>query len=237
MAPPYWSVRLAADDKDNGLFTPTPTAPFFFQGVRRVALAGGVFKEEEPASVTFELEAPSAQDARVLAQHKLGQLRRRAGVAVREAPVIWVARLADEAESSLRFLEQAKELLDAEQFELAVVAAQIHLEVHVRVLVEMTAEASPSPLLTTVIAGQRSWAPHERWLRPILELLFRVKLADCPVWIEYREVHLQRRNAVVHRGQEIDADSAKASLDTVSAFWLWLNDAATAAAGASATKP
>ena len=152
---------------------------------------------------------------------------------MREAPVIWVARLADEAESSLRYLEQAKELLDDEPFDLAVVAVQIHLEVHVRVLVEMTAEAQFSPLLDAVISGQRSWGPHERWLQPVLEALFGIKMADCPVWSDYKDAHLQRRNAVVHRGQEIDADSAKASIDTVSALWLWLNDAATRATGSS----
>jgi hypothetical protein len=58
-------------------------------------------------------------------------------------------------------------------------------------------------------------------------------MSDCPVWGDYKDAHLQRRNAVVHRGQEIDADSAKASIDTVSALWLWLNDAATRATGSS----
>jgi hypothetical protein len=122
-------------------------------------------------------------------------------------------------------------LLHEERFEMAVVAAQIHLEVQVRVLVEMTAEASSSSLLAAVISGQRRWAPHERWLQPILEALFGTRMADCPAWADYIDTHVPRRNAVVHSGQEIDSDSAKASLDTVSAFWLWLNEAATAAAG------
>jgi hypothetical protein len=232
MALPYWSVRLASDERDNGLLSGAGIEGVW-QGVRKLSLTGGVLEGEEPASVTFELEAQDADEARVLAQHKLGELRRSVGVEVREAPVVWIARLADEAESSLRYLEQAKELLDEERFELAVVAVQIHLEVHVRVLVEMIAEASSSPLLRTVISGQRNWAPHERWLQPILEVLLGVKLADCPFWIEYKDAHVQRRNAVVHRGQEIDAGSAKASLDTVSKFWLWLNEVATAATGVS----
>jgi hypothetical protein len=211
---------------------PPTSRPRFFQDVRWVTLKGGVLEGEEPASLTLELQARNAQDARVLAQHKLGELRRRAGIPVRQAPVVWVARLADGHASSLRFLEQAKELLEAESFELAVAAAQIHLELQVRVLVEMIAERTGSLLLAAVIGKQARWAPHERWLRPVLEALLGVKMTDCEAWTPY-EAHVARRNGVVHAGQEIDADSAKASLDTVSALWLWLNDAATAATDAS----
>lgn len=231
MSLPFWSVRLSPDVGDGGVLT-TLGGRVTGQGVRSVWLQGGVTDGEEPATITFELEARDAQEARLLAQRRLGELRRRAGIAVIEAPVIWVARLADERESSLRFLEQAKELLGEERFEMAVVAAQIHLEVHVRVLVEMTAEASASPLLAAVIAAQRRWAPHERWLRPILEALFAVKLDASPAWSDYVNAHVPRRNGVVHAGQEIDADSARASLATVSDLWLWLNDAATAAGSA-----
>jgi hypothetical protein len=232
MALPYWSVRLASDDSENGLLSSDHGSPTG-QGVRSVSLIGGVVDGEEPATITFELEAQDAQWARVLAQHRLGELRRRAGLDARRSPplVVWVARLADEPESSLRFLHQAKDSLDEERFEMAVVAAQIHLEVQVRVLVEMTAEALSSSLLAAVISGQHRWAPHERWLQPILEALFSIKMAACPAWADYIDSHVPRRNAVVHRGQEIDAESAKASLDTVSAFWLWLNKAATAATG------
>jgi hypothetical protein len=95
----------------------------------------------------------------VCAQHKLGELKRLEGLLVTEASVVWVVRLADEPESSLRFLDQAKELLGEERVELAVVAAQIHLEVNVRVMVEMIAEAVPSVLIEAVIRSNNAGPP------------------------------------------------------------------------------
>ena len=76
---PYWSVRLASNDGDNGLLSHdagTATG----RGVRYISLSGGTWEGAEPPTVTFELEARNAQEARVLAQHRLGELRRRAGV-------------------------------------------------------------------------------------------------------------------------------------------------------------
>jgi hypothetical protein len=202
-----------------------------WSGLRRVKWRLG--EGDEPDTRTFEFEAPDARTARVLAQREMGEMRRRAGVRDASDGVIWVVRLADEPESSLRFREYANEAIQADNFDFAIVAIQIHLEVHVRVLVEMVAEAAPTPLLNAVIRRQQRWAPHERWLQPILEALFAVPMGDCPVWESYVKEHIPRRNAVVHTGQQIDGDSARASIEVVSALWLWLNDIATAAVGST----
>jgi hypothetical protein len=74
--------------------------------------------------------------------------------------------------------------------------------------------------------------PPERWLQPILGALLSVRMEDCPVWADCEGPHISRRTAVVHSGQPIDGDSARASLETVSQLSLWLNDAAIAATGA-----
>jgi hypothetical protein len=227
MAPSKWSVRLVLGEGEAG-----PISRGF------MAVAGPEIhqasigrdpnqEEDEPDTITFEIDGVDANDARVRCQHKLGELQRHAGLPVRQAPVVWVARLSDEPTSSLRFLSEAKTLVGDEQFEMAVVAAQIHLEVQVRVLVEALATSQPPSVLSAVIAGQHRWAPHERWLHPILDALFGVKMTDSPAWSEYN-AHVSRRNSIVHRGQAIDAASAKASLNAVSELWLWLNQAASA---------
>jgi hypothetical protein len=77
---------------------------------------------------------------------EMAEMRRRAGVPDGPDGVIWVVPLADDAESSLRFREYAKDALDAEEYDLAVATIQIHLEVHVRVLVELIAKTQPSRL-------------------------------------------------------------------------------------------
>jgi hypothetical protein len=192
--------------------------------VRMLAI-GDRSEDGEPPSITFELDAQSAQDARVRGQHKLGEIRRRAALPVQAAPVVWVAKLDDDAASSLRFLGYAEELLESEQYEMSVVAAQIHLEVQIRVLVQMAAASKSDAVLNAVQRHQRRWAPHERWLQPILEALYERKMDECAAWTAYR-AHLDRRNAIVHAGQAIDVDEARASIKAVSVFWQWLNDIA-----------
>jgi hypothetical protein len=227
MSLPWWSVRLVNGEHDRGLI------PHAALGRELRSLELWLGEGDEPDTATFEIQAPDARNARLLAQHELGAMRKRAGVTDGPDDVIWVVRLADEPESSLRFRQYAEDAITEERYDLAVALIQIHLEVQVRVLIEMVGEAAPSALLDAVCRRQQRWAPHERWLQPILEALLSVRMEDCPVWADYKGAHIVRRNAVVHSGQPIDADSAIASLETVSRLWLWLNDAAIAASRAS----
>jgi hypothetical protein len=188
-----WSVRLVNGERDRRISLEHRGV---WPGLRRTEWRLG--EGDEPDTTTFEFEAPDARTARVVAQREMGEMRRRAGVHDAPEGVIWVVRLADEPESSLRFREYASEAIEADNFDLAVATIQIHLKVHVRVLVEMVAEASPSPLLDAVIRRQQRWAPHERWLQPILEALFAAQMGDCPVWEAYVKEHIPRRNAVSH---------------------------------------
>ncbi len=188
---------------------------------------GAIDEADEPGAFTVEIDGADPDDARVRAQHMLGELQRRAKLPVRQAPVVWVARLSDDNPSSLRFLAEAEDLIGNEHSEMAVVAAQIHLEVQVRVLIEAAIEASSESALGVVLLERRVWSPHDRFVQAILVALFGVTVKDYPGWGDYM-AHVSRRGAVVHRGQAIDADSARASVEAVSRFWLWLNAEATA---------
>lgn len=136
-------------------------------------------------------------------QKLLEVLRQEARLELRDAEVVWVAKLDSQPVSSFRFLDQATDALKSEQPEWAVVAAQTHLEIHVRVLAEQTAEAAPSALLDAIMGLQekRQWAPHNPHLQPILEALYGVKMTECEAWSAYR-AHVSRRNAIVH--EEMD---------------------------------
>lgn len=228
MASSRWSVRLVLDDGEFG-----PISRLLIQeleaGIDQTvlprAVGRGASDEWEPATITFDVTASTARDARVLAQHRLGEMRRRGGLRVRESEVVWVARLSDDPNAdSLRFLSLAKQLAEDESPEMAVTAAQTHLEVQVRILVEMTTTTEPSPVFDA-ISGRLKWAPHDPWLRPILERLYGVKMDECHAWAAYK-AHITRRNHVVHRGQSIDDTAAKESIQAVLALWEWLNDIA-----------
>lgn len=221
-----WSVRLAVDERDSG-----PISRVLDQAlthdIRRLTVSRPVGAYDEGADVvTFELAAPDARNARILAQHLLGKVRRAAGLKAQEAPVVWVAPLLPTQSSSHRFLDHARELFESEDgYDLAVVAAQIHLEIQVKILVERTVADDSSRLRGAIVDQRHSWAPHDRWARAILEALFQVRMTDYPRWREY-EAHLTRRNDVAHRGQEIDRAAAQESIEVIEHFWLWLNELA-----------
>ncbi len=233
MALPFWSVRFAVETVDAGPISGVMQAAMG-EGVRSIQIHEPPLQEgdDEPDAFTLELEAATAEDARQVAREKLADLRARAELPSLDSAVLWVARLSDEPASSLRFLAKSEDLVRDEEYALAVVAAQIHLEVQVRILVESVAEVSASPVLEAVIARQSRWAPHERWLQPILEALFEIRFADCPSWGAYKDHHITRRNHVVHEGQEVDRAAAVASIEVVSAVWLWLNEANAGSASA-----
>ena len=224
MSPPKWSVRLAVDETEGGPIS-LALQQALTPDVRRITITGPVGDYDEGADVvTFELEAQDARHARILAQHLLGEVRRSAALKREQARVVWVAPMLATARSSHRFLDHARELFESEDgYDLAVVAAQIHLEIQVKVLVEQ-ALASDSSLLTGALIGQRhTWAPHDRWMKLILEALFGFRVKDYPRWKDY-EVHLARRNDIAHRGQEVDQAAAQESIEVVEHFWLWLID-------------
>ena len=134
-----------------------------------------------------------------------------------------MAPLVHSPESSHRFLRRAKDLISDEEFDLAVVAAQIHLEVQVTTLVRQAIEPDPSPLIKVLMARERGWPPQHEASQRVLEALFGVKVTAFPGWQDYK-THVKRRNDVVHAGASIDRESAEASLQAVSRLWLWLNE-------------
>lgn len=220
-----WSVRLAIDAITNDLMNAMARS---FQLRRIYLLEFGAAKaeEDEPATVTMELEAVDEQEARILGQHLVGEAQAAARLPQRGSTVVWVAPLADADESSLRFLGRAKELIDDEDFDLAVVAAQIHLEVQIATLVRRAVRSDPSASVKLLVGdGDRGWPPQVPAAQRVLEAMLGVKVTTFPRWRDYT-VHLTRRNDVVHAGASVDRESAEASLRVVSELWLWLNGAA-----------
>lgn len=146
-----------------------------------------------------------------------------AGLQGQAARVVWVAPLLPTEGSSHRFLDHARALIEnGDGYDLAVVTAQIHLEIQAKILVEATVASDSSKLTGALLDQRHSWAPHERWARAILEALFEVRMTDYPRWKEY-QAHVTRRNDVAHRGQEVDLAAAQESIAVVEDFWLWLN--------------
>lgn len=218
-----WSVRLAVEPQESG-----PISLMLHQAwrpeLRRISLGGPAGSYDGEADVvTFELEAQDARHARIVAQHILGEVFRAARLPTRQAEVVWVTPLLPSHASSHRFREYARDLVESEDgYDLAVVAAQIHLELQVKILIERIAESDPSPLVGAVVGQRHTWAPHDRWIRAILRALLGAPVTSYPRWRAY-EAHVARRNDIAHRGQEVDLIAAQESIDVAEDLWLWLN--------------
>lgn len=220
-----WSVRFVVDERESGAIS-SMLKIGLVHDVRRLSLSDPSSDDtNEPSTVTFELDAQDGREARILAQHLLGRVKTAAGLKADSSALVWVAPLAGDSESSHRFLEAAEEFMDAERYDMAVVAAQIHLEVHVLTLVDEAMASERSPVARAAVARQRGWAPHHPLAQPLLDAVFGMKVDAFPRWPEYL-AHVKRRNDVAHSGQSVDSESAKDSVAVVSEFWFWLNQAA-----------
>lgn len=219
---PTWVVKLEVERGElKAIDRPLMQDPIG-TGIRMLSLGS----DEEPPTVTFEFPAQDARHARLEAQHRIEKAMRAGGARPRQAAVVWVAPVSAEGVNDLRFLQQARDLLDEELWELAVVAAQIHLEMQVATLAKRATQADSASSLGRLVALQRRWAPHHEAVRVLIEALFNCDVTRFPGWEQYKRTHLERRNDVVHRGQALDEDSARASVELVEAFWIWLLDSA-----------
>jgi hypothetical protein len=166
--------------------------------------------------LTLEVRASSADAARLAARELVTRVHAAAGLLVDELQVLWVAPLDLGHESSHRFLDEARDLFDEERFELAVVAAQIHLELHLVTWLRMFAAADPSAFGAALLASRIEWTQMQPWQRDLFEQLIGRNLSkDFPEWKRY-DTHVRRRNAVVHQGQTVDRESAADSIVVVS---------------------
>ncbi len=213
----WWSVAFVVDEAEA---RPISRREIFEvmhpEGVRRISVGpSGVGESEEVASLKLELQAGNATEAKVRAENLFLQGRRAAGLPDTVPSIAWVIPLTDENSSSVRFLEKAEELLDDEdQSDLAVVAAQIHLEVQVRTLIEHAAE-DDGPAWVSVLMQTRGLGNlNNKQVQGLLRALLDFDITSAPEWPGY-ERHNVRRNAIVHEGQDVEPEEAVDSVTTV----------------------
>ena len=213
------------------------SAPEFVLGsdVRSLSFEGSPTDELlGPEGLTLEVLAGDAGSAETLARWTADRIRQRANLPDAELTVAWVAPLKNEDASSQRFLSQARELLEGEHYELAAVAAQIHFEVQVLTMLEQAAAASGSQWAKRLLRVRGVAGLNTEFSKATVELLLGVDLTQVPEWPRFRE-HLERRNAIVHRGSAVDRDAAAASVVVVQALWIRLAHAARRAEGVEGT--
>jgi hypothetical protein len=224
----WWSVAFVIGDADSVALSRHDA--FDLMHTRDVRLLSngpsGVGESEDLASLKLEIRAASAVDAKEAAEELLLVGRRAAGLAPEVPTVAWVTPLKDDDASSVRFLEKAEWHMDDEdEADMVVVAAQIHLEIQVRTLIEQAAEKD-GPEWTRVLMNRRGLGNlNDRQVQDLLRALLGINITEVPEWQDYK-AHNVRRNAIVHRGQNVEQAEAEASVAVVRALCIHMADAA-----------
>jgi hypothetical protein len=196
-------------------------------GVRRISVGpSGVGESEDVASLKLELQAANASDAKERAANLLHRARRAAGLPDAIPSLAWVTPLTDDNSSSARFLEKAEELLDDEdELDMAVIAAQIHLEVQVRTLIAHTAEADGPARVEVLMNTKGLGNLNNKQVQAMIQALIGLDVTDAPEWAAYKR-HNVIRNAIAHEGQDVQPEEAAAAVGAVRDLCMRLANAA-----------
>ncbi len=165
--------------------------------------------------------ADGPDDAEQIARSVLGAAWKAAGFEPRHVDVVWVAPMRADELSTNRFLEQARDPLNGERYELAIVAAQIHFEMQVRLLMERAAKRNGETWAKRLIKNSRAAMLANDVSKATAELLLQIDVTKQSFWPAYT-VHLARRNAVVHEGKTMGKQEAQESINTVESMWAEL---------------
>jgi hypothetical protein len=219
-----WSVRLLLTEDASSAFSRPERWPIH-PSVRSMTVGGSLDDDIEDAPfVTLELVAEDADAAERLAQDLACGVGREVGDTRTAFPVVWVAPLEDSEVSSHRFLEEAKFLFESEQYELAVVAAHIHFEVQLRLLLERAARRADRRWAERLIKNRGIASLNNDVSVGTVELLLQIDVRRTRQWPEF-SAHINRRNAVVHKGHSVRSQEARASIKVVEALWATLAEA------------
>lgn len=222
---PQWSVRLVLSPALDTAIVPYEEWPIVpeLHAMTWGGLAGTGY--EDVPYLTFELEAGDADEAEELAQSLArNMLRDDTAWPSGGLPVAWVAPLL-EGQDSHRFLSQAKELYDDERYELAIIAAHVHLEVQMRTLLTMAADSQPASYARRLLKTSPWSRLTSSGSKAAVEILLGVDPTRMKQWAGLT-AHVTRRNAVVHEGVPMNEADARKSLSAVEGFWAELASAA-----------
>jgi HEPN domain-containing protein len=216
-----WSVRLLPDEESMSALA-RPGAITLDASVGRLSLGGwGGDGIDDAPYIEFQLQAANFEAAVEYAQHFVDEVLRGQSVTPRQLQIAWAAPVRGTMFNGDSLLAQAKELYDAERYELAVVAAQMHFEAQLRYLMERAAERAGTVWAGRLLKVMGVATLSSEVSRAAAELLLELDVTRSQFWPAY-DAHRVRRNAVTHRAQQISANDARASIEVVQAFWAEL---------------
>jgi hypothetical protein len=219
-----WSVCLVVDEGEiNHLANSEVVMEAMYpDGVESLTFGSTETDDGETASITFELGSPSSVAAEDRAQNLLLQGLKAIGARPRRVPVAWVLPVAETDSGAARSLAEARELLDEERYELAVISAHIYLETQVLTLLDRAINAEDRPEWVEVLtAAHNATNLNSPLCQKLVAVLLDLKVVDLDVWAAFKG-HVKRRNATVHEGRAVAEEGARESLEVVEELALEL---------------
>lgn len=136
----------------------------------------------------------------------------------------WVA-LRGELESGENYLDQAEGLFEDESYDLAIVAAEIHLESQAKMLIEAAVKRDAPSFEEVFFEHPNNFKLRHSAGQKMIRRFLGLSLTQLPEWQDLR-AHHARRDEVVHRGMVFGEEEASKSIEVVRKIWLQLADAA-----------
>lgn len=216
-----WSVGLVVDDVESRRLAENSVALYIMEATEghyiRFSSPPQVDREEFE-NLRLEIAASSASLAEDRALGIVYRARRAVGLPDRVIPVAWVAPQG-QLESGENYLDQAEELCDEENYGLAIVAAEIHLDAQVKTMIEMAVRRMAHSFEEVLLQHPNNVRLQHPAGRKTLERFLGIKVSALPEWDEYK-AHLGRRNEVAHSGREFGEEEAGRSIAVVRKIWL-----------------
>lgn len=221
-----WSVGVVVDDVELRSLSGGSIAERMLEASGGNSLKFFLPSEDDQDVETLRLEvvAGSARDAEGRALNIVYAARRAARLPDRVVPIAWVAPVGT-LRGGESYLDQAVDLLDEEQFGLAIVSAEIHLESQAKAMIEMAIKRIAPSLEEVLLQHRNNTQISHTAGQNMIERFIGVNVRQLPGWQSYR-VHLVRRNEVVHSGMSFGEEEAADSIAAVRSMWLRLADSA-----------
>jgi hypothetical protein len=221
--PQMWSVGLVIDEAEIRSLSDSSIVMYILKNTDGHMLrfklpseAGGL------ENLRLELNAQNAREAEDRAVGIIETARRAAKLPDAVVPVAWVTPVRD-TEIGSNFLDEAKDLIESEQFQMAVVAADIHLEVQAKAMIERAVDRMAPAFADVLLQHRASTNINRPEGQAMIKRFLSIDLTSLKEWQAFK-AHAGRRNAIVHEGLSIDEAEAAASISAVHDLWLRLGE-------------
>lgn len=181
--------------------------------------------EQGEGEITLGLRvyAKTSDEATEEAEHLFRRIRAAAGLnSAKGSTLGYMSPWWRESSRASEIGREAHDLLEQGRHELAVIRIQTANEMHIREAVErLLHDHHPEAIANRLLRGAATLIDQQQ--QALMHMLTGEHVQQTEWWPLYKE-HLQRRNAIVHKGLAVNREEATASIEGSLELRRWLLD-------------